>query len=127
MKTFLQTLIAVLIALFIKDQVDLYLLESRGQISFEKVQNYLLDFLHDGETPLAAESGDNRSGSNGQQPPASARIQPSSDKEQAWRAWYAAVAPEQCLKPVLNEDFVACTDIRIKARQAFEKSWQSGN
>ena len=127
MKTFLQTLIAVLIALFIKDQVDIYLLESRGQVSFEKVQSYLLDFLHDGETPLAEESGDNRPGSHWQQPPASARIQPGTNKDQAWQEWYAAVAPEQCLKPVLNEDFVACTDVRIKARQAFETSWKSGN
>ena len=117
-------LIAALIALFIKDQLDIYLLESRGQISFAKVQNYLLDFLHDSKATAPAQAGAESSGSHEQTPP-SAQVRSSTAKEEAWRDWYAAVAPRQCLQPVLKEDFVACTDVRIKARRVFENSWNA--
>ncbi len=122
MKTFLITLLAVLLALFIKDRIDLYLIENQGEISFARVQAYLLDFLNDGESRLHTEK--TRSASSAQASLPSAQVHRSSDKEQAWRDWYAAIAPKECLKPVLREDFVTCTDIRIRARRAFEDSWQ---
>lgn len=50
---------------------------------------------------------------------ATTTIKESDTRYETWERWY--LPPEECLKPVLGNDLVKCTDHRIRARREFEK------